>query len=144
MNEIIVPFEVGRRRGAAARAVETEAEVNPARVARQLALAHSLQRRLDAGEFGDQAEMARALGFTRARVSQLLDLLLLAPDIQEEILLLQCAPGRQPLHEVHLRPIVRAPLWPEQRRRWRGLMVPYLGSSGRMRTEEDASPPTDA
>ncbi len=70
-----------RKRAAAARA----ARRYPARVARQLALAHALQRRVHSGEFADYADMARSLGFTRARVTQIMDLLLLAADIQEEI-----------------------------------------------------------
>jgi hypothetical protein len=42
--------------------------------------------------------MARALGFRRAGISQILDLLL-APAIQEEILFLECIPGRQRVSE---------------------------------------------
>ena len=53
------------------------------RIARTLALAHVMQRMIDRGEVKDQAELARMLGFTRARVTQMLDLTLLAPDIQE-------------------------------------------------------------
>lgn len=94
----------------------------PARVAQQLALAHSLQSRLDTGEFRCAAELARALGFSRARISQLLDLLLLAPDIQDEILFLECHPERQPLNAALLRPIVRLVLWDEQRHAWRALV----------------------
>lgn len=59
---------------------------SPARVALQLALAHRIQKAIEAGEIRDQAEAARLLGLTRARVSQLLDLTLLAPDIQERLL----------------------------------------------------------
>jgi hypothetical protein len=122
MTEVIISFEKRRRGGPAA--VDPEApRLYPARATRQLALAHALRRRLDAGEFDDSAEMARALGFTRGRVSQLLDLLLLAPDIQEEILFLEFPAGRQPLNEADLRAIVRATLWPEQRRRWHALQL---------------------
>ena len=58
----------------------------PAKVALQLALAQRIHRAIRAGEVKDQAEAARQLGLTRARVSQLLDLTLLAPDIQERLL----------------------------------------------------------
>lgn len=58
----------------------------PAKVALQLALAHRIQRAIESGEIRDQAEAARLLGLTRARVSQLVDLTLLAPDIQERLL----------------------------------------------------------
>ncbi len=63
-----------------------EPEQRPARIALQLALAHRIQRAIEAGEVKDQAEAARLLGLTRARVSQLLDLTRLAPDIQESLL----------------------------------------------------------
>ena len=64
--------------------------------------------------------MARALGFTRARVTQLMDLLLLAPDIPlAEILFLEVPPGEQPISERRLRDTVLKSLdWCEQRRRW--------------------------
>lgn len=87
-----------------------------------LALAHALQRRVDAGEFADYADMARALGFTRARITQLMDLLLLAPDIQHEILHLEVAPGAQPISERALREgVLRSLDWSEQRRAWEKL-----------------------
>jgi hypothetical protein len=53
----------------------------PAKVARMLALAHHLQSAIDRGLVADRAAVARKLGLTRARVTQLLDLLLLAPDL---------------------------------------------------------------
>lgn len=104
-----------RKRAAAARAERRY----PARVARQLALAHALQRRVASGEFADYADMARSLGFTRARITQMMDLLLLAADIQEEILFLEVAPGAQPISERALRDGVLKSLdWLEQRRAW--------------------------
>jgi hypothetical protein len=121
MSEILVPFEA---RPAPAPTFAAESRpLYPARVARQLALAHALQGRLAAGDFADRADMARALGFTRARVSQLLDLLLLAPDIQEEILFLECPAGRQPISEHDIRPIAQSTLWSDQRRAWRALLL---------------------
>jgi hypothetical protein len=51
----------------------------PAKVARMLAIAHHLQSAIDRGLVADRAAVARKLGLTRARVTQLLDLLLLAP-----------------------------------------------------------------
>lgn len=119
MTEVAVPFEPrvrARAREAAEAAVAPRRY--PARIARQLALAHALQRRIDAGEFADYAAMARALGFTRARISQIMDLLLLAPDIQAEILHLEVEPGAQPLSERALRRVLRSPVWEEQRREW--------------------------
>jgi hypothetical protein len=120
MTEITIAFEarsgVARRRAAAAIVKPTTRY--PARVARQLALAHALQKRVISGEFRDYATMARALGLTRARVTQLMDLLLLAPDIQQEILDLCFPPGKQPICERHLRQLTRTSIWTEQRARW--------------------------
>jgi hypothetical protein len=65
----------------------------PARIAVTLALAHTIQRAIDRGEFRDQAEAARRLGVTRARMTQILDITNLAPDVQEEILFLKALEG---------------------------------------------------
>lgn len=123
MENAVVAFGTkSRKRAAAARAVRR----HPARIARQLALAHALQRRVDDGEFADYADMARALGFTRARVTQLMDLLLLAADIQEEILFLEVAPGAQPISERALRDgVLRSLNWIEQRRGWEKLRASF-------------------
>lgn len=120
MTELIVAFKPENRVRAAKRARErADVCLQPARAARALALAYDLRRRLEAGEFEDFASMARALGFSRTRITQLMDLLLLAPDIQEELLFLQFPPGPQPLTEeaLHLS-VLRTVEWPEQRRRW--------------------------
>ena len=121
MTEIAIAFEP-KIRARARQAAETAARPQrrySARVARQLALAHALQRRIDSGEFADYSTMARALGFTRARVTQLMDLLLLAPDIQTEILLLEVPPGEQPISERRLRDTLLKTLdWREQRKQW--------------------------
>lgn len=93
-------------------------KLRPLRVARMLALAHECEALIAAGVVADRAELAAVLGFTRARVTQLLDLTLLAPDIQEEILVAEVEPGRDPVTERALRAIVRAGDWREQRSRW--------------------------
>jgi hypothetical protein len=70
--------------------------------------------------------MARQLGFTRARVTQLMDLLLLAPEVQEEILFLELPPGAQPVSERGLREAVLGTIdWQEQRRRWERLRATF-------------------
>jgi uncharacterized membrane protein len=88
----------------------------PARVAVMLAIAHTIATRIDTGQLHDQAEAARRLGVTRARVSQLLALLQLAPDLQERVLLLEAVDGIEPpLSERTLRHVLRARDWTEQR-----------------------------
>lgn len=90
----------------------------PAKVAQQLALAHHLQEAIDQGTLTDRADVARRLGLTRARVTQLFDLLMLAPDIQEAILGLEAVDGVEPMAERALREVVSARSWAEQRARW--------------------------
>jgi hypothetical protein len=62
--------------------------------------------------------VARQHGLTRARLTQLMNLLLLAPDIQEEILALEVPAGRQPLSERALRRLTESLLWTDQRAMW--------------------------
>jgi ParB-like chromosome segregation protein Spo0J len=123
----VVAFVPKSRKRAAAAAAARPPRRYPARIARQLALAHALQRRVDDGEFADYADMARALGFTRARITQLMDLLLLAADIQDEILHLEVAPGAQPISERALREgVLRSLDWQEQRRLWEKLRSSFV------------------
>ena len=90
----------------------------PARVARVLARAHHLEAAIGVGEYTDRADAARRLGFTRARITQILNLVHLAPDIQEDILALEAVDGVQPLSERALRTVVRAADWTAQRAVW--------------------------
>jgi hypothetical protein len=98
----------------------------PARVAQMLALAHRLQAEIDRGDFRDRADLARQLGFTRARVSQVLNLLMLAPDLQERILDLEAVDGVEPLSERSLRAVVKVEGWEDQRRAWGKVARPEL------------------
>jgi hypothetical protein len=96
-----------------------------ARVARQLALAHEIERRVHAGDLDDLAHAARVFGLTRARVTQIAALTLLAPAIQEAILALPPVPvGRDQITERTLRPIVAEPAWGAQVRAWETLVRP--------------------
>jgi hypothetical protein len=82
------------------------------RIARLLALAIRFDRLLRAEQFRDYAELARLGRVTRARITQIMKLLDLAPDIQEQILFL---PKLKGLNERNLRPIVSRIDWNEQR-----------------------------
>lgn len=93
----------------------------PARVAHMLALAHALQGAIDDGIYESRAEVARRFGLTRARVTQLLGLVLLAPDIQEELLFMEAVDGAEPLSVRALRPLVTMATWAEQQQAWRTL-----------------------
>jgi hypothetical protein len=80
-----------------------------------LALAHKIQQAIDRGAVRDRAEVARRLGLTRARVTQLLDLMLLVPDIQEQILFAESVDGVEPLGEKAVRAMTCSMSWGEQR-----------------------------
>ncbi len=89
------------------------------RVSRLLALAIRFQDMLARGEVQDFADMARLGYVTRARITQIMDLTLLAPDIQEEILFLpRTTAGRDPLKEKAVRAIAAVPHWHRQRKMW--------------------------
>jgi hypothetical protein len=90
----------------------------PAKVAQQLALAHHLQAAIDRGAIADRADVARKLGLTRARITQLLDLLLLAPDLQAAVLAMEAVDGAEPMAERTLRAVAHAGTWVEQRKKW--------------------------
>ena len=89
------------------------------RIARLMALALKFRRMLDDGSVVSLADLARTGRVTRARMTQLMDLTLLAPDIQEALLSL---PGRERGHDpVSLRAmryVCATPVWHEQRNRW--------------------------
>src|SRR5205823_14385729 len=93
------------------------------RLARFLALALRLEGQLRQGVLKDCGEVARLGHVTRARVSQLLTLVHLAPDIQEAILLLpRTQRGRDPVILSDVLPIAMEPDWKRQRRAWRRLV----------------------
>jgi hypothetical protein len=92
------------------------------RVAQVLSLALQFQDMIDTGEVRSYADLARLGCVTRERISQIMILTWLAPDIQQAILMLPPTPGgRFPICEDMLHPIARLPLWEEQRERWRKL-----------------------
>jgi hypothetical protein len=89
------------------------------RVARLLALVYHFQELLDTHVVETQAEIADLAKLTPARVTQIMNLLCLAPDIQEEIFFLPPVPERRPgVTERHLRQVLKTVVWSEQRERW--------------------------
>jgi len=77
------------------------------KVVELLRMAQEWRRQIDAGEVENQAEIARREGITRARVSQVVSLLRLAPQIQDHILSLPDQAQRSVLSERALRPIAQ-------------------------------------
>ena len=109
--------QAGHGRGFVAERPVAPAPVRrPARVAVMLALAHQIHAQIAEGRVCDQAEVARRLDFTRARVTQLLGLLRLAPDLQEQVLFLESVDGQEPIITEHaLREVTRERVWEAQR-----------------------------
>ena len=94
------------------------------RISRLMALAIRFDRLIKAGEIADQAEIARLGHVSRARVTQIMNLLQLAPDIQEDILFLpRTQRGRDPIGEIMVRPIAAVLDWRKQRRMWKDLLA---------------------
>jgi hypothetical protein len=92
------------------------------RIARLLALALRLEQLVRAGAVADYAALATLGHVSRARISQIMNLLLLAPDIQEALMFLPLTlGGRDPLHLRHLQPLATLLDWRQQRSRWREL-----------------------
>jgi len=89
------------------------------RLSRLMALAIRFDGLLARGEVRDYADLARLGHVTRARVTQIMNLLNLAPDIQEAILFLPpMGAGKDPIKEWEVRPIAATPVWRNQRRFW--------------------------
>ena len=100
---------------------------NVPRVARLMALAIHFEGLLRRGEAADYAALARRGQVTRARMSQIMDLLHLAPDIQEALLFLpRTQNGRDAVTEHDLRPVAAQPDWEHQRAAW-GQLVERRG-----------------
>jgi hypothetical protein len=114
----------GRREivaGAPATVVATEPGRVP-RVSRLAALALRFEHLVRCGEINNFSEIAAVGHVTRARISQIINLLNLAPDILEAILHLPRTQGRR--DPIHLRQLQRMAMtfdWDKQRRQWRDL-----------------------
>jgi hypothetical protein len=95
-----------------------------ARISRLMALAIRFEGLVSAGEVTDYAELARLGHVTRARVTQIMNLLNLAPDIQEAILFLtRVEVGHAAISEWQVRPIAGEVDWARQRRKWKALIT---------------------
>ena len=94
------------------------------RISRLMALAIHMQRLIDEGVVRDYAELARLGHVSRARITQIANLNLVAPDVQAEILFLpRVERGRDPIREHATRHIAATADWERQRRMWKRLRV---------------------
>ena len=92
------------------------------RVSRIMALAVRMDQLIEDGVVADYAEVARLGHVSRTRVTHIMSLLHLAPDIQEELLFLpRVIEGRDPVRERMVRSIAAEVDWKRQRKMWRKL-----------------------
>ena len=92
------------------------------RVSKLMALAIRFDELPRDGLVPDQSELARLVHVTQPRITQIMNLLHLAPDIQEELLHLPpVLNGDDRIHERMMRPICAERRWPQQRQMFRQL-----------------------
>ena len=92
------------------------------RLARLMALALRCEQLLCAGTVRDYGTLAKLGQVSRGRITQIMSLLQLAPDIQEQLLFLpRVQHGRDPIHLHQLQPLAAILDWRKQRRRWKVL-----------------------
>ena len=92
------------------------------RVSRLMALALRLEERLRWGDLASYGEVAELGHVSRARVSQILNLINLAPEIQQALLFLpRTVRGRDPIILRDLQPIASTLDWRRQRVLWQQL-----------------------
>ena len=93
-----------------------------------LILAHEWQKALEDGDSSSPAALARKLGFSRARVTQVLRLLALTPEVQQQLMTLGDPLASPRITERQLQPVVA--LSPEEQKWW---VTTVLQSSGKPR-----------
>ncbi len=123
----------GHRRGRGRRSFPQAASAAPVlpvppgrvpRVSRLLALAHRLDELVRTGVIADYAALAKLAHVSRARISQIMNLLVLAPNIQETLLYLpRTVRGRDPIHLRQLQPLAAVLDWEQQQNLWRRLQA---------------------
>ena len=86
------------------------------RITRLMALAIKFQDMIDRGEVRDYADLAQLGYVTRARITQIMNLLNLAPDIQNELLTSSTLAAHANVPERSLRQVTAVVGWSQQRR----------------------------
>ena len=93
------------------------------RVSRLMALAVRFEGLIQRGDVQNYADLAQLGHVSRQRITQLMMLLNLAPDLQEVILFLpRTTEGRDPIREREAFEIARVALWSRQRKMWAELL----------------------
>lgn len=94
------------------------------RITRYMALAIYYEGLIREGHIHDYAEIATLGHVTRARVTQIMNLRLLAPDLQEQLLNIpRVERGRDSLCLGKFQSIAIEPSWKQQREMWKDLSI---------------------
>ncbi|MEZ6133260.1 MAG: hypothetical protein R3C59_31720 [Planctomycetaceae bacterium] len=101
----------------------TVGEGHTQRISKLMALAIRFDGLLRDGTVKDQSELATLAHVSQPRMTQIMNLLLLAPQIQEELLHLPKVTGKDVITEKLLRPIVAQVEWATQVAMWRNLSL---------------------
>ncbi|GAB6166187.1 hypothetical protein JCM19992_35360 [Thermostilla marina] len=110
------------------------------RVSRVMALAIQFDRLLREGVVRNTTELARLAHVTQPRITQVMQLLHLAPDIQEELLFLPpVTQGRDPITERDVRSIAAILDWRKQRAMWRELRSAESGDASEVSLADHAA-----
>lgn len=150
--EFRVHFKNGNRGRRRLRLGESPAPVHPEpgnvpRITKLLALAIRFDGLLHQGVVRDYADLARLGHVSRPRISQIMNLPNLAPDIQEEILFMpRTVSGRDKVTERQIRAIAATADWGQQRAAWATLSLVHGmdGPAGSARAESNVRPSGDA
>jgi len=91
-------------------------------VSKLLALAIRFEGQIRSGAVRDQTALARQLKVTQPRMTQIMNLTLLSPSIQRQVLALKDVKGkRDRVNERRLRRIAGEPCWSRQAEMWAGI-----------------------
>ena len=119
-----------RRDGPAGAAGQEASSQRVPRIARLMALALKFEQMMREGVVHNYAVLAALGQVSRSRLTQVMNLLNLAPDIQEQILFLTWETAEQRgIHERSVRQLSSQLSWTEQRARWQILSSPRNGCS---------------
>jgi hypothetical protein len=104
-----------------------------------MAPAIRFEQQVRTGVLASYSRLADLGHVTRARVSQIMNLVNLAPDLQEALLSLpRTERGRDPIHLRLLQPIASTIDWKKQRRLWQELLAVRGAAGGDAERRRDA------
>ena len=111
-----------RRNAAKAARVKLAESGRIPRIAKLVALASRMQSMIESGQVDTFQQLAELGRISQPRMTQIMSLLNLAPEIQEELLCLpEVMQGKAAIHERLLRPLTTEIDWRVQRMMWKGI-----------------------